>query len=200
MANNVTNVFPAISEGFMGKAVQLGFICFEVLNYHSQGNDANVPEGFDLKDGGGGTLCDACRRVRDCSARENDSLTVEHCDFAIGIYIHDCRVALDNLTRQHTLRQTVLQHSHDGATKWAGSISGRESFIHKPILEALCNRQVHALFLHALEHLVQHDVRNLLHLQLGQLPEHNNFIETVQKLGAEVLLELLVHQRLDAVV
>ena len=39
------------------------------------------------------------------------------------------------------------------------------------------------LRLNALEHLLQHDVGNLLHLHLGELAEDDDLIQTVEELG-----------------
>lgn len=52
----------------------------------------------------------------------------------------------------------------------------------------------------ACDHVPEHNVRDLLDLGLGELAEHDDLIETVEELGAEVLLELLHHERLDAVI
>lgn len=42
---------------------------------------------------------------------------------------------------------------------------------------------LNALLLRALEHLLEHDVGNLLDLALGQLAEHDDLVQTVEELG-----------------
>ena len=62
------------------------------------------------------------------------------------------------------------------------------------------NLQINILLLQPLCNLLQHDVSNLLHFQLGELSEYNNLVQPVQKLRTEVLLELLIDKALDSVV
>jgi hypothetical protein len=69
-----------------------------------------------------------------------------------------------------------------------------------PVLELLCDLDLQALLLAALEHVLQHDVRNLLHLLLRELPEHDDLVQAVEELWPEVALQLLVDQALDAAV
>ncbi len=63
----------------------------------------------------------------------------------------------------------------------------------RPRLEALGDVDLDALALGAHEDLLEHDVRDLLHLRLGQLAEDDDLVQPVQELGPEVLLQLLVH-------
>mmetsp|Transcript_33134 Transcript_33134/g.72240 ORF Transcript_33134/g.72240 Transcript_33134/m.72240 type:complete len:942 (-) Transcript_33134:128-2953(-) len=145
-------------------------------------------------------LGDARRGVGDHGARKHDTLPVEDGDPALVVHVHDGGVTLNDLACEDALREAVLEQAHDGAAQGTGTVARAVSLIHQPVLETLCDGQVHALLLHALEHLVQHNVRNLLHLQLGQLTEHDDLVETVKELGAEVVLQLLVHQGLDPIV
>jgi hypothetical protein len=55
------------------------------------------------------------------------------------------------------------------------------------------------LVLGSLEDIPQHDVCNLLHFTLRELSEDNDLIETIQKLGSEVLLQLLIHLHIQNV-
>jgi len=57
-----------------------------------------------------------------------------------------------------------------------------------------------ALLAHAAEHLLEHDLGDLLDLVAAELTEDDDLIETIQELRAEVLLQLFIHQRSDAVV
>jgi hypothetical protein len=52
----------------------------------------------------------------------------------------------------------------------------------------------------ASEHFLQQNVGNFLDFVLSELPEDNDFIQTVEELRTEVLLQFFVHQGTDAVV
>merc|ERR1719414_2086695 len=66
------------------------------------------------------------------------------------------------------------------------------------LLESPRDVQLDALGLSAADDVREHDVGDLLHLVLGQLAEDDDVVQAVEELGAEVLLEFLVDERLDA--
>src|SRR5690625_3248877 len=113
-----------------------------------------------------------------------------NCDFLPGL-----EVSVENF-----LGQGVFDFALDGATQRASAQYGVVALLGQEFLSALRDAQRHVLFGHALGQARDHQVDDRENLFLAQLREHDRVIDTVQELGAEVLLEFIVHARLHALI
>ncbi|GER30175.1 63 kDa protein, partial [Striga asiatica] len=126
--------------------------------------------------------------------------TAQNHDFPIGVHIDNYGIALLDLAREHLLGHAILQQPHNSPPQRPRPIARTIPFLHHPIPKPIRHLKLDIPLLQPHNHLLQHNIPNLLHLLLRQLPEHNHIVQPVQKLWPKVIFQLPHHQLLNILI
>ena len=129
----------------------------------------------------------------------HDALDRPEHDLAV-LGVDDDRLAGPELLPQDALRQGVLDVALDGTAQGTGAQRGVVALLGQVVLGRVGELEGEALAEELRLQPPHHQVDDLDDLGPGQLVEHDGVVDPVQELGAEVLLERLVHLLLHLLV
>ena len=116
------------------------------------------------------------------------------------VHVHGDDLTSTNLAEEDLLGQNILDFALNGATQRTSTQDRVETALGQELLGIVGEFKVHVLGLESLGYTADQQVHHLDDFFLRELVEDHNVVNTVQELGAEVLLQLVVDLLLHALV
>src|SRR5579883_3008393 len=99
-------------------------------------------------------------------------------------------IVLLNLAACHQIRERMDEESFDSALQWAGAIPEVDALSQEELPGTACHinekRLTGTSRLNALLHAFEFDINDPVQFLIAQRPEHDNFVQTVEKLRCEL--------------